>query len=80
MLGKVLLLRNHVHHKMNIVRWCLPQHLSVSDKNSLFDRGSIGEMEVYVNFFSAYAPSCGWGLGADVFEMSVEASIFWTGI
>ena len=21
-----------------------------------------------------------WGLGADVFEMSVEASIFWTGI
>ena len=33
---------------------------------------------MYVNFFHAYAPSYGWGLGADVFEMSVEASIFWT--
>jgi len=51
----------------------------LSDKNSLFDRRSIGKMGLCVNFY-VYTIYCGWGIGADVFAMSVETSIFWTGI
>jgi hypothetical protein len=49
--------------------------MSIIDKNSLFNRGNLGEMGLCVNC-NVYTPYCGRGLGADVFEMSVEASIF----
>jgi hypothetical protein len=42
-----------------------------SDKNSLFDRGSLGEMGVCVNG-NVYTPYWGWGLGANIFKMSGE--------
>jgi len=59
--------------------YCQQGGIRSSDKNSLFERGSIGETGLCVNF-NVYTPYCGWGLGADDFLMSVEASILWTGI